>query len=154
MGPLTILMAVFCSIYNSTTGNIISHAEISYQIDDHFQIKLSGGYNEIQVQEILTNPVSAFNPRFDITSGSSAFSNNTVKTWILEPQIQYRTSIRKATLQILFGSTLEQDLKNAQAIYGFGYSSDALLADLQAASSTSVSTFSSQIINMKHCSAR
>ncbi len=78
----------------------------------------------------------------DITSGISAFSYNTVKTWILEPQLQFTSKIFKGSLQVLVGSTFEQDLKNQQTIRGYGYTSDALLRDLQAAAGTTVNTFS------------
>ncbi len=56
--------AALLQAYTGNTGNLISNASISYQIDPHFQMKLNGGYNEIQESEILSNPVTAFNPRF------------------------------------------------------------------------------------------
>jgi TonB-linked SusC/RagA family outer membrane protein len=127
--------------YTGNTGNLISHADLSYQLSTHFQLILSGGYNNIQVNEILTNPASSYNPRFGITSGYTAFSDNNLKTWILEPQVQYKTSFFSGSLQILAGGTFEQDILNGQSIYGFGFSNDALLGDLQAASSISVSSY-------------
>jgi len=126
--------------YLGNTGNLLSHAEISYQLSSHFQILVNGGYNDINEQELLTIPKSSITPRFHIASGHSIFSNSGLQTWIIEPQIQYKSLIGNGNLQILIGSTFEQDISHAQSIYATGYSSDVLLSDMQAASSVTPST--------------
>jgi TonB-linked SusC/RagA family outer membrane protein len=124
--------------YLSNTGTLLSHAEISYQLNSHLQILVNGGYNDIHIEEVLTNPKTSYTPRFHISSGNSIFSNGSLQTWIIEPQIQYKSLIGKGSLQILIGSTFEQDINQAKSIQGTGYTSDALLSDMQAASSLNV----------------
>jgi TonB-dependent starch-binding outer membrane protein SusC len=126
--------------YNGNTANIIGHADISYLLTPHLQLQFSGGINNLLMQETTIYPVQTINPRFNRTSGNSAFANNNYNTWILEPQILYKTNISRGALQVLVGSTLQQDLNNAQSISASGFSSDALLKDLQAASTTYINS--------------
>lgn len=121
--------------YQAKTNNLISHAVLNYTVIPSLQIRLAMGYNNIQMSEIQISPVTAYNPGYNITSGHTFFSNNGIEAWIMEPQIEYQKTIGHGKLDFLVGLTFEQDNKTSQTDYASGFSSDALLENIAAASS-------------------
>lgn len=66
-------------------------------------------------------------------SGNSIFSMNSVQTSILEPQVEYHRTSKIGKINVLVGSTSQQSEQTGQSIIGAGFSSDALLQNIQAA---------------------
>jgi TonB-linked SusC/RagA family outer membrane protein len=124
--------------YQGKTNNLISHAVINYRIIHDLQIRIAMGYNNVQMNEMQINPLTSVNPAYNETSGYTFFSNSSIETWILEPQMEYQKQIWKGKLDFLIGATAEQDTKTAQTTYAYGFSSDALLENIAAASSTHI----------------
>ncbi len=124
--------------YQGKTNNLISHAVINYRIIPDLQIRLAMGYNNVQMNEVQVNPLTSMNPAYDEISGYTFFSNSSVETWILEPQLEYQKQIWKGKLDFLMGTTFEQDTKSALTTFATGFSSDALLENIAAASSTHI----------------
>ena len=120
--------------YQAKTNNLISHVILNYSINRDLQIRLSAGYNNLQMSEMQITPLSTTNPAFGDISGNSTFSNGGAETWILEPQAEYQKQSGHGKLNFLIGLTLEQDIKTTQTIIADGFSSDALLKNIAAAS--------------------
>ncbi|MBS1781013.1 MAG: SusC/RagA family TonB-linked outer membrane protein [Bacteroidetes bacterium] len=128
--PFSYLVAT----YNNKTDNLISNAVLSYQFFKGFQLRTSLGYTQTNMHESNLYPLNSFNPSWGYTSGYSDFSDNTFKTWIIEPQAEYQKQIGRSKFNILLGTTFEQDRRTGQTIEGTDFASDALLANLNAAS--------------------
>jgi hypothetical protein len=64
--------------------------------------------------------------------------DNNINSWIVEPQILYKTRLYKGNLSALVGSSIQETDNSRQLLYGTGYSSDAVLGNINAA--TSIST--------------
>jgi TonB-linked SusC/RagA family outer membrane protein len=120
--------------YQAKTNNLISHTVLNYTIIPSLQIRLAMGYNNIQMSEMQISPVTAYNPARNAVSGHTFFSNSSIETWILEPQAEFQKRVGPGKLDFLFGMTAEQDIKTAQTNYAYGFSSDALLENIAAAS--------------------
>ncbi len=132
--------------YQAHTDNLISNAVISYQILPGLQIRASGGYTKLQSTEFLTRPGDSFNPSWHVQS-SAQFGTSSLTTWILEPQLEYTLHARKGTLNVLTGTTFQNNARNNLTQNASGFSSDALLENIAAASTVSVdnvNTYSSQ----------
>jgi TonB-dependent starch-binding outer membrane protein SusC len=121
--------------YTAKTNNLLSNMVLSYELFPHFLVRLNAGYSNLQMNENQINPLSSLNPTYGYPSGFSYFSNQSLETWILEPQLEYRISSKFGGLNFLMGSTFQQNLTNGQTLYATGFSSDYLLKDIGAASS-------------------
>jgi TonB-dependent starch-binding outer membrane protein SusC len=124
--------------YQSNTTSLISNLHVQYQLFPELLIKTSLGYTQINFNENVIRPISSLPPYFPITTGVSTFADNSIKTWILEPQLEYKKRFTNVRLEALFGSTLQQNVQNMQTLFGEGYSNDALLENIGAASKITV----------------
>jgi TonB-linked SusC/RagA family outer membrane protein len=120
-------------LYQNRTNNLVTNAALSYNLLKGLDIKSSFGYTNMQIDEISTSPIAAINPAYNPT-GSSAFTSNSIRSWIIEPQITYQFSIAKGgRIDALVGTTFEQNTSIGQILNASGYTSDALIEDPQAA---------------------
>jgi TonB-linked SusC/RagA family outer membrane protein len=119
--------------YKGTNDNLITNAIISYQILTGLRFKASLGYNDFQVNETRTYPISSYNPAWGITTGQAQFVNSSIKTWIVEPQLEYDKTLGNGKVILLIGSTFQQNLQTSQSVIGAGFTSDALLGNIQSA---------------------
>lgn len=122
--------------YRSITNDLISNILFNYQLLDGLQLRASLGYNNINVQEISTIPIAALNPAF-IGHGSALFANSSLRSWIAEPQAEYQHDLFKGTLKLLAGISFQENIRQDQTLQATGFSDDALIANIQAASSLS-----------------
>lgn len=123
-------------LYRSITNNFVSNANVSYELFKGFQVKASAGYTSMRVDEISTSPISSIPPQFfSGQTGSSNFGNGNLSTWIVEPQLLYNKTISKGILNLIFGSTFQNSSQSNETITARGYTSDALLENIKAATS-------------------
>ncbi|MCX2680973.1 SusC/RagA family TonB-linked outer membrane protein [Galbibacter sp. EGI 63066] len=124
--------------YQSNTQNLIANAMFRYELFHGFQLKTSLGYSTVQMKELATTPRKSLAPASPSPSRAQ-FSNNRVRTWIVEPKVEYRNNIAKGELNVLLGITFQDSFNEEQFIQGNGFSNDALIESPQAA--TTVTTF-------------
>jgi TonB-linked SusC/RagA family outer membrane protein len=125
--------------YKTKNDNLVTSAMLAYQILPSLNIKTSVGYTAMQMKEVSTNPVSAIPPQFYFSqTGSSTFGNSSIETWIIEPQINYARKLGQGSLNILLGATVQESMQEGQTIQGAGYTSDALLENILAATTVDV----------------
>ena len=124
--------SLFSQPYKGNTTNLIANEIISYQLVQGLQMKISLGYNNIQMQQNNVTPISSQNPASNPT-GSGNYSNNSSNSWIIEPQIEYHRNLKNGKLSILLGTTLQQNINQFQSFFASGFTSDALLDDMLAA---------------------
>lgn len=125
--------------YTSNTDNIIASTLLSYQIIPGLHVKTSVGYTRMSMTEISTNPLSAIPPQFlSGQTGSSNFGNAKIETWIVEPQLDFSREIGPGVLSILLGTTFQESIQEDETIQATGYTSDALLENILAATGVTV----------------
>ncbi|MFL5788875.1 MAG: SusC/RagA family TonB-linked outer membrane protein, partial [Flavisolibacter sp.] len=124
--------------YKGTTYNLVTNGHLSYELLNHFNFITNLGYTQLQVNEISTIPLRSFDPSYGITSGYGFYGTNSIRTWIAEPQLEYSRSAKQSTWGLLAGATFQQDDKESTTLIGNGFSSDAVLENIQAASSVTV----------------
>jgi len=127
-------LALLISKYNPTTNNLVSNALLSYKILPTLEFKTSLGYNNMQVNEIRTFPISFFPPSYNITTGSSDFTRNNISSWIIEPQVNYQLIIGKGKLTTLLGGTIQKIHTVGEILNANGFTNDAFLENIRAAS--------------------
>jgi len=122
--------------YRNETKNLIANATLSYKILPGLRIKSSFGYNDIETNEFQVNPLTTVKPELrPTTERTAAYGARNLNSWIIEPQLLYNKNIGGGKLDILVGSTIQQNKSNGNLIAGIGYNSDEVLEDISAASS-------------------
>ncbi len=123
--------------FRSTTRNIVSNAMLKYQVVQNLSLKINLGYTRMQLDEIQTNPLSSFNPFSGYTSNDvyTDFGSNSIETWIIEPQAEYKIHLNKGLLSVLVGTTLQSDVMQGQTLEATGFNNDGLVENMAAASS-------------------
>jgi TonB-linked SusC/RagA family outer membrane protein len=128
--------------YENKTNNLVSNAVLSYAILPNLEIKSSFGYTNLQSNEIVGLPLIATAPENrPFTQRSARYSDNNIHSWIIEPQLRSVNVIGKGKLEVLVGSTIEQNNSNGSQLLGAGYNSDLVLGDIHSAAT--VTSFSS-----------
>ncbi|MBT1704455.1 SusC/RagA family TonB-linked outer membrane protein [Chryseosolibacter indicus] len=125
--------------YSSSIENFVSNASLSYEVIEHLNLKSTMGFTSMTVDEISTNPLSAYDPN-DLKgrTGSSSFGDSNLQTWIAEPQIDYFRTIANGVLTALVGTTFQQTVQSGKSIRATGYTNDALLENIDAATGIDV----------------
>jgi TonB-dependent starch-binding outer membrane protein SusC len=133
-------MVNFFTRYRSKTNNMISNAVISYNIYSNLVIKTSVGYTKSTVDEIQANPLTSFNPNYGYTMNDvyTLFANNSVETWIVEPQLDWNKSFGVHKLSLLMGSTFQQSITDGESVYAYGFTNDQLIENVKAAANVFV----------------
>ncbi len=100
-------LAPFNATTNLKSANLNASAGLSYKLLPGLDLKATGGYNLIDVEGSNITPASASNPANNFFQ-LAVLNHNYVKTYIVEPQINYEHKIGKGTLNALLGGTWQQ----------------------------------------------
>jgi len=120
--------------YENHTRNLLGNLILGYKILPGLELTSSFGYTNLGTNESQLNPLIAIQPASRPFALSSAnYTNSAINTWIIEPQINYDVFIGKGKLNLLLGSTIQQNHSNGYVLTGSGFSSDALLSDIHSA---------------------
>ena len=119
----------------SNTNDFISNATVSYAILDGLDMKASLGYTDTRHNEWRLQPSTMYDPTWEVGSEySSAFNTATNrKSYIFEPQLNWKRQFGKLTLDALAGSTFQEQKGNQLVLYGSGFSNNSLLFNLASA---------------------
>ena len=123
----------------ATTDNLMTNLALRYQLLPGLNLKANLGYNNMQLQQTFFYPGASLNPAFNFT-GFAEYSNNSLKSWIIEPQAEYQNAWGRAKFEFLAGTSFQQEAANGSIAFANGFSSDALLASPSAAGQISVTS--------------
>lgn len=126
--------------YNSKTFN--TNLNLGYEIVPSLRIKLNGGISYQAFDDMLLYPSTAYNPAFGITSTSSSAvkSKNQRFSYLLEPQLSYTYNFNNHEIDILVGGTYQESQNSVLSVFGYDFDSNALITNLAAAGTTSISS--------------
>lgn len=123
----------------ANTDNLISNLNLNYEILPGLQLNASMGYNNDQLTQVNTIPLTSYSPANSSNPKlrQTQYGNNSIKTWIIEPQLNYNKRIGNGSFSVLIGTTFQQNVQKSINITGSNYTSDALLGNISAAASFS-----------------
>jgi TonB-linked SusC/RagA family outer membrane protein len=138
---LTNPLSYLLKAYNAQTTNLISNLNLIYKILPGLSLKANLGYSLTRLHQTSTNPASSQNPATANTATTSTltYTDNDNGNYIIEPQMEYIKTIGKGKFQALIGSSFQQNKSTGVFLTGKGYSNEALINSLLAASSISIS---------------
>jgi TonB-linked SusC/RagA family outer membrane protein len=129
--PLRNLAAKF----ESKTNDLIANTLLSYEITKNLTLKGSFGYTNLTTIETRTAPSTVNNPAYNPTSASSSiyFNNTNRSSWIAEPQLNYNAQLGNGKLDLILGSTFQNQTTTKLYQLGSGFTSNSLIYNLAAA---------------------
>lgn len=128
--------AVLKNVFQNKVNNLMSSALISYRIIDNLEIKSTVGYNILQSDSYSAAPFAAINPLLWSTSiRTASFASTSSRSFTVDPQITYRLPLFKGNFDFLAGMSIQQSTAKYQKIDAAGFTSDAAMKNLIAATS-------------------
>lgn len=118
--------------YNSETNSLIANANFQYKALSFLNLKLNAGYNLMQIDEQVQHPIKAQRPS-SATTGSAELSDNNLKSWIIEPQAEFKKNLHKGVLDILAGLSFQQRKQYGNKVTGAQFTNDDLLGNISSA---------------------
>lgn len=125
----------------STTDNLNSSINLSYSLSKNLTVNLRSGYNDIKFNSSTTYPYTNYDPSVTVLPDYRVnyFGSNQIKSWIAEPSLGYNFRLGKNSFETLIGGTFQQNDQSGIGQNASGFSSAALINNIQAA--TTVATF-------------
>lgn len=115
------------------TNRLTANSILTYHPVKALELKANFGYNTVSVNEKIVTPIVSQDPAFAPT-GSAAYGDNFIRTWIIEPQASYKINVNsKLRIEMLAGATLQKTTSERKLITGYGYTNDELLGAIASA---------------------
>ncbi|MCW3118105.1 MAG: SusC/RagA family TonB-linked outer membrane protein [Chitinophagaceae bacterium] len=133
-------LAIFNQRVSAGTENLFSNLSLGYKIWRQLILKVGLNYNDFRSDESALFPSSSIDPSLSsFTRPSSNFANSERRTWMAEPQLTYSADIGKGVLNVLLGSTFEENRYRNNILNATNFSSDLLLNNPAAAGTITTS---------------
>lgn len=123
------------------TNNLISNLNIGYILLPGLELKSSFGYIHSQLNQTNLSPATYYAPPNNNNPAVrlNDFATTDVQTWIVEPQLVYHKKMGNGVLDVLTGTTFQENTSNIITQYAYGFASDALIPNPAAASTIALS---------------
>jgi TonB-linked SusC/RagA family outer membrane protein len=132
-------MAYLLQKSNTTADALMSNLVLRYRLLPGLDLKANLGYIDMQLRQVFIYPGASLDPLYAFT-GFAEYSDNNYKSWIIEPQAEYQNAWGKAKLEVLMGTSFQQEKTDGTLTYASNFTSDALLLSPSAAGTISVSS--------------
>jgi TonB-linked SusC/RagA family outer membrane protein len=121
--------AILLRTTSSVTNNLISNLNLRYELLPGLELKGGFGYNRDQMNQTVVTPATSFAPPNNnvTTSRDLKFATTDFTSWIIEPQVSYVKGIGGGKLEVLAGSTFQENKTDAITQDANGFVSDALI---------------------------
>lgn len=124
-------------LYNTSSiraNNLFSNFNMFYEFLPNLRLKSNFGYTYFNSNEVSKRPKRSYDPaNWDKIRNSSSHLDSYRKSWIVEPQLEYRRKVGKGNLDALLGSTFQESAYQTLRLQGEGYVSESLIGNLGAA---------------------
>ncbi|AWX43634.1 TonB-dependent receptor SusC [Flagellimonas maritima] len=122
--------------FEARINTLISNMLISYAIWPNLELKSSMGFTSYRLDTHRAMPSSARNPSLGLTPQN--YSNLTTnasqrESWIVEPQLNWRERWNNFSLDMLVGTTFQQETTQQLVIRGRGFPNNELVHNLATA---------------------
>ncbi len=131
-------LAALNSSYQNNMNSLNTSINLSYAISPKLKFSINGGYNKIQSNQNVLNPSTSSNSESTnlASSRTAIYVESNAKNVVVEPQLNYGTTLWGGGLTALLGTTYQETV-NEQPFYiiASDFSSDLYLSDLSMAGS-------------------
>ena len=124
----------FFDTSSTKSDNLISNLGLSYNIIEGLSLKSSFGYTHFNSGEIIKMPQRSYNPAsWENLDHTSLHMDNSRRSWIVEPQIEFSRTFNQLGLDVLLGGTVQESDFNLTSLQADGYVAESLIGNLSAA---------------------
>ena len=135
-------LADFLRKYQIKTYNVLSSLKMGYRLADGLTFRSGFGFNWFKTDENSQEPIAAQNPILHPSiTGSADFATGNIKSYIIEPQLDYTKTFLHGKLSALLGGSWQYSKNYVTNTSGEGYNNDALLNSINGASRITVNTY-------------
>jgi TonB-linked SusC/RagA family outer membrane protein len=121
--------------YDALASYLMANSTVKYSITPSLTLKSSFGFANVSRDEMATTPLSAYDPSIrQYLKSELRLSNSSFRNWVVEPQVNWVKEVGSSRLEALVGATFLDQKTESFAQLGRGFSSDALIKDIKAAS--------------------
>jgi TonB-dependent starch-binding outer membrane protein SusC len=124
--------------FESDANTLVTQGTLSYQLLKGLSVKSDLGYTYIDKRETWLTPIAGQNATLPDRTGSNATASPHITTWIAEPRLDYSKELGEGRLVVLVGMTFQRSLLESTTLVADGFKSDALLENMNMASSITV----------------
>ncbi|WP_407503320.1 SusC/RagA family TonB-linked outer membrane protein [Elizabethkingia miricola] len=134
-------LAAYNSTYSNNNVQFMNNFTAGYELLKNVQIKLNGGISYQTFDELSLQPSTIYNPSLGIGPANSRAlqSNKSRLSYTLEPQLNWTFKKGSHQLDVLTGGTYQADLNTQGAIQGYGFTSNAFINNIAAATTKLIS---------------
>ncbi len=119
------------SYYKAGANNFNITSSLSYKLVNNLLLKGFLGYNHVNIDEVKPYPSKAQRPFGGIIpKGISAFGNQLVHNYIIEPQLNYSKVVPSGKIDLLLGATYQHNLRDGEFMLANNFENDDLLEDI------------------------
>ncbi|MFG6686751.1 SusC/RagA family TonB-linked outer membrane protein [Mariniflexile sp. HNIBRBA6329] len=122
--------------YQVKINTLMSNALVTYQLIPNLEFKTNLGFNKYELDSYRILPSTSRNPKLGYTAEnySSITTNSATRSsWIIEPQLHWKQQWGNINLNILVGTTFQQQSTDQLVQKGTGFPTNNLLMNLSAA---------------------
>jgi TonB-linked SusC/RagA family outer membrane protein len=124
----------FLNKSSSITKNLIANSVIDYQFFKELSAKINIGYSDLQSSGKISTIAASQYPESRATfQGIGNYDQGSINTWIVEPQLNYKTVIAKGIVNALVGTTFQKQRNVGSRLYAIGFANDGLIGDINSA---------------------
>ncbi len=134
--PLYVLQ----TIYEIQTDNLNNSLKLEYTVFKGMLIRTSLGYSMMKSEEYSAYPTKSINPNNPDPLPFADFGTSSMRSWIVEPQLEYTSRGRLGNVNILLGTSFQDKSSSSLQTTGRGYTSDLLLRTIAGAATTNSSS--------------
>ncbi|MFL1012596.1 SusC/RagA family TonB-linked outer membrane protein [Flavisericum labens] len=127
--------------YLAKTNTLMANGSIAYRISPNLEVRTNLGFNTYDLDSYKLLPHDARNPLYGYTAqsySSITINSSSRKSWIMEPQIHWSKEWKDLEMNVLLGSTFQQQDSEQLIQRGRGFSNNSLLFNLSAANSLNI----------------
>ncbi|MDT3402299.1 SusC/RagA family TonB-linked outer membrane protein [Mucilaginibacter terrae] len=126
------VMAYLQQPYRVQNNLLTSSLQAGYKLTSGLTLRSGFGYTTFSGDEYTGTPKSTLSP-YNNPQATARFGTNDYRTWIIEPQLEYRGNAGKHSYSALLGGTFQQNNNARTDASGSGYLSDELIGSLAGA---------------------
>lgn len=123
--------------YKSKTVTASVNSNMQYRIVPGLEARLNIGYQYIMLNESRRTPIKAQRPATG-TTGSAQQTWSSLNSWIIEPQLFYKTTGSFAHTELLAGLSFQERVQQGASLTGTMFTNDDLLGNMASAGQLSV----------------
>lgn len=134
-------LAAYNSTYSNNNIQFMNNFTAGYELVKNIQIRLNGGISYQTFDELSLQPSTIYNPSLGIGPANSRAlqSNKSRMSYTLEPQLNWSFKKDSHQVDVLAGGTYQSDLNTQGAIQGYGFTSNAFIENIAAATTKLIS---------------